>query len=98
MIDADKPFIENLFQELRELGVVSSTDDFSRDWLGMNKSYLRCIRARNRQPTVRVLSQCATRLRNASEHLAATDATTQSRKVARRFRQLAEQCKQAVFP
>jgi hypothetical protein len=92
-----QPLIEGLFDELRALGAVRSTDDFSVNWLGMNKSYLRCLRARNRKPSTQVMAQCANRLRKASSQLVANNGTTAVKKVAKRMNQLADLCVDEVF-
>ena len=54
--------IEGIYRLLKRLEVVRSTDDFSVIWLGMEKSYLRCLRARNREPTARVFATFTERL------------------------------------
>jgi len=97
MVTDKKPLIEDLFDELKSIGAVSSTDDFSENWLGMNRSYLRCLRARNRAPSARVLAQCANRLQNASYRLTETAETTSVKKVAKRMKQLAQLCADEVF-
>lgn len=92
-----KPLIEDLFYELKSIGAVSSTDDFSTNWLGRNKSYLRCLRARNKEPSTQVLAHCANRLRHASHQLATNGQTTNVKKVARRMKHLAQMCVDEVF-
>jgi hypothetical protein len=91
------PLIEGLFRELRALGAATSTDDFSENWLGMNKSYLRCLRARNRNPSPRALVQCATRLRKASGSMLASEQGPAFKKVAKRMGQLADVCSKELF-
>ncbi len=95
-INVDSP-IEQIFQELRELGAVKSTDDFSVNWLGMDKSYLRCIRARHREPTVKILAKLSGRLRKASIEFSDADKPLGMRRVGKRFRQLADICAEKVF-
>lgn len=92
-MDTDKlPVIETLFVNLKALGAVRSTDDFSVNWLGMDKSYLRCLRARNRNPTPRVLANCNVRLLDLSERLTANHQPSKIRKVGRRLKELADLC------
>lgn len=62
--------IENLFEELRDIGAVTSTVDFSVEWLGMQHSYLRCLRARNKRPSTKAWANLAVKLRHASQSLA----------------------------
>ena len=39
--------IETIYEELRGIGVVRSSDDFSSSWLGKERSYMRCLRAKS---------------------------------------------------
>lgn len=64
--------IELIFAELKQNGMVSSSNEFSSDWLGMEKSYLRCLRAKQRQPSPKAIAACATRLQRVSRTLTAT--------------------------
>ena len=59
--------IEIIFDELKKVGAVHSSAEFSRDWLGMEESYLRGIRARNRIPSAKALANCALKLRTAGK-------------------------------
>ena len=65
--------IEMIFEELREIGAVKSSNDFSSQWLGMEKSYLRCLRAKSRQPSAKALANCASRLKRTVEVLTSSD-------------------------
>jgi hypothetical protein len=65
----EKRMIEQVFVELREAGQVANTDDFSREWLGMEDSYLRCIRAKEREPSPRALINCAVKLKRTGDAL-----------------------------
>ena len=55
--------IEDVYLELKKLGAVKSSNEFSQFWLGMEKSYLRTMKAKNRKPSARVLANGATKLR-----------------------------------
>lgn len=61
--------IEELFLELKESGLVRSGNEFSREWLGMDESYMRCLRAKGRQPSAKVLARCAKRLKQTGDAL-----------------------------
>lgn len=97
MTGSQHELLEGIYAELRGFGVVQSTDDFSIRWLGMNESYLRCLRARQRQPSAKVLAQCAMRLRRASGLLISVDQPPKVRAVATRMQKLADLCADAVF-
>jgi len=64
--------IEKIFEKLKDLGAVSSTDDFSMRWLGRERSYMRCLRAKQRDPSAEVLAICAVRLLRTADSLSAT--------------------------
>lgn len=64
--------IEEVFLELKQSGLVRSGNEFSRDWLGMDESYMRSLRAKQRQPSAKVLARCANRLRQTGDALSAS--------------------------
>lgn len=51
-----------IMDELRKLGLVKSSTDFSIAWLGREGGYMRCLRAKKRSPSSQVLATCAVRL------------------------------------
>ncbi len=83
--------IENVFEELKGIGAVTSGSDFSEQWLGMEASYYRGLRAKQRDPSVRALANCAVRLRGRAGILQRS-AYPQIRVAAQRYQLLAEQC------
>ena len=54
--------LEKVFDELCELGAVRSSDEFSIKWLGKERSYMRCLRSKQRKPSLNALATCAVRL------------------------------------
>jgi len=64
--------IEEIYRELKAAGQVHSSNEFSRDWLGMEESYLRCLRSKQRQPSAKVIVACARKLKDRAECLAAS--------------------------
>ena len=64
--------IEEVFLELKQSGLVRSGNEFSRDWLGMDESYMRSLRAKQRQPSAKVLVRCANRLRQTGDALSSS--------------------------
>ena len=83
--------IEQIFEELRESGLVSSGNEFSRTWLGMDESYMRGIRAKRRRPSARVLAQCAVRLKVMADDLSKGQ-NHETREKARHVEFLANLC------
>ena len=58
--------IDDLYQQLRQLGVVQNKSDFSITWLGKEKSYYRGLLSKQREPSVDALAHCASKLRTVS--------------------------------
>ena len=83
--------IETIYQELKRLGAVRNCDQFSREWLGMEKSYLRVLRAKGREPSAKAIARCASRLKRDSQHLTRVDKKGYQ-SAAGRLDQLAERC------
>ena len=86
----------DVYDQLRAMGVVSSTDDFSTNWLGMNKSYLRCVRAKGTDPSAKVLAYVVQRLRTSSLALKAS-AQPKVKAAGRHLAVLAERCADEIF-
>lgn len=61
--------IEYVYAELKKLGAVKTSDEFSRNWLGMEKSYLRTMKAKRRRPSARVLANVAAKLKGSGREL-----------------------------
>jgi hypothetical protein len=83
--------IENVFEELKTDGFVKSGNEFSREWLGMEESYMRCLRAKDRSPSVRALMNCSQRLMSAGEALGASEMGEVKRK-GLKLKELANVC------
>lgn len=83
--------IEIVFAELKKTGAIRSSDEFSRDFLGMEKSYLRGIRARRRNPSSKALAACAVRLKTVGKSLAESQIPSVSEKGAL-MTQLGDSC------
>lgn len=88
--------IEQVFFELRATGQVVTTDDFSREWLGMEDSYLRCIRAKDRNPSARALINCAIKLKRTGDALSASE-VADVKAQGTRLRTLALHCMSQLF-
>ncbi len=83
--------IETIYEELKRLGAVRNCDQFSSDWLGMEKSYLRVLRAKGREPSAKAIARCASRLKRDSQHLISIDKRGY-KSAAQRLDQLADRC------
>jgi hypothetical protein len=62
----EQKLIEDLYKELKEIGAVQNMSDFSREWLGKEKSYYRVLLSKRRVPSADAISFCASRLRSIS--------------------------------
>ena len=65
--------IEAIYRELKKLGAVRNRDQFSSEWLGMERSYMRVLRSKQRQPSAKAMARCAARLRRESMHISRID-------------------------
>ena len=65
--------IDFIFEELKQAGAVRSGVDFSKNWLGMEGSYWRGLRAKNRQPSLRAVVRCAKKLKFVADNLNASE-------------------------
>jgi len=83
--------IDEVFDELRRIGVVTSSSDFSTEWLGKQESYYRGLRNKNRQPSMHVLVSCACRLQGTGDSLLVYG-DDQLRAKGRRLKRLARRC------
>ncbi len=83
--------MEKLYQQLLGLGAVRTTSEFSIEWLGMQHSYLRCLRDRNKSPSTKAWATLSVRLRHASQSLAQNE-HPKVRKTSKYFRQLSDRC------
>jgi hypothetical protein len=88
--------IENIFLELRGIGMVHSRDEFSAEWLGRERSYLRCLRAKHRSPSTKVLATCAVRLLKNADRLAKAEAAIAKAKSVE-LRRLANTCLEQIL-
>lgn len=63
--------LNEVFQKLKELGMVRSEGEFSRDWLGRSECYLRNIRFNGLAPSVSSVAVCASKLQHFGQQLLA---------------------------
>ena len=59
--------IQDLYKELKELGVVQSATEFSQNWLGKERSYYHVLLSKRRSPSADAISFCASRLRSEAQ-------------------------------
>lgn len=83
--------IERIFEELKSSGLVSTGSQFSREYLGVEESYMRGLRNKSRQPSAKVLARCARRLKETGDALSSS-AMNQVLSKAEKCRVLADLC------
>lgn len=83
--------IEDVYMELKRLGAVKSSNEFSKYWLGMEKSYLRTMKAKHRKPSARVLAYIAVKLKEDGERLE-KNSNPKIASAGHYFRQMSDRC------
>ena len=88
--------IKDIEKEMLKLGLIESSEDLSIDWFGKEKSYVRGLKNIQREPSPKVLAQCATKLRLTARRL------ERSRRahivtLVPKIHRLAELCTAAMF-
>jgi hypothetical protein len=83
--------IDLIYNELKQLGAVRTYDQFSIEWLGMEKSYMRTVRAKQRQPSAKAIARCVARLQQQGNKLIELDRLGY-RNAGTRLNKLAEAC------
>lgn len=83
--------IDLIYNELKQLGAVRTYDQFSIEWLGMEKSYMRTVRSKQRQPSAKAIARCVARLQQQGNKLIALDRLGY-RNAGTRLNKLAEAC------
>ena len=89
----DRKVIYEVFEYLKEKGVISGGSDFSTDWLGQCESYYRGLRFKQAEPTLGVIAICASRLQQASHFIRQSPAHAH---VADQFLALSQRCQEIV--
>ena len=85
--------ILEIFDFLKQRGIVVSESEFSEEWLGQCDSYYRGLRFKKTEPSIGVVAICGSRLRRAGEQIMASPRHAH---VGQRFLELSEKCHQLV--
>ena len=83
--------IDHVFDELRNIGVVSNTSEFSTMWLGKHESYYRGLRSKQREPSTHVLVSCACKLQGVGDNFL-TYGDSHHKTQGRKLKRLARRC------
>lgn len=85
--------ILEIFDFLKQRGIVVSESEFSEEWLGQCESYYRGLRFKQTEPTLGVVAICASRLQQASHFIRQSPAHAH---VADQFLALSQRCQEIV--
>lgn len=88
-----KSAILEIYDYLKQKGIVCNEAEFSTDWLGQCESYYRGLRFKQTEPTLGVVAICASRLQQASQFIRQSPAHAH---VADQFLALSQRCQQIV--
>ena len=88
-----KTVILEVFEFLKQKGVITTESEFSEDWLGQGSSYFRGLRFKKTEPSIGVIAICASRLMNASDQLGRHSRYQQ---LAEQFAELSDKCRSLV--
>ncbi len=88
-----KDILNEIFETLSGVGVVSTEGEFSQDWLGHSESYLRTLRFKNTEPSMGALAICSVRLQKAGQEMIASK---RYQHVGMRFLALSEKCHEQI--
>lgn len=85
--------LAEVYETLRDVGVVQSESEFSRDWLGRSECYLRTVRFKQTQPSISSIAVCASRLEHYGRRM---QQTARHRALGARFVALAAECHRQI--
>lgn len=88
-----KAVILEIFDFLKQKGMVSTESEFSEWWLGQCDSYYRGLRFKKTEPSVGVVAIVGSRLQKAGEQIMASPRHAH---IGYRFLELSEKCHQFV--
>ena len=70
--------IDDVFEELKSIGAVTTAQQFSEQWLGRERSYFCVLKAKSRTVSPGALAVCAARLRRTADVWMGSGARMQS--------------------
>ena len=88
-----KMVLDEIFDLLQQIGVVSSESEFSKDWLCRSECYMRTLRFKRAKPSVGTLAICASKLQHYGRYMMAIERHIH---LGQRFIELSEQCHEQI--
>ena len=80
---------EETYTLLNKIGVVDTKREFCRDWLNRGDSYFRCLKHKQKPPSVSVIAVCSSKLKQKAD--------SDSRKLASDFEVLSARLDSAMY-
>jgi hypothetical protein len=88
-----KTVLSEVLDLLKQIKVVSSESEFSRDWLCKSECYLRTIRFKGAEPSIGAVAICASKLQHHGKRMLQTEA---HQKLGERFLSLSDKCHEHI--
>lgn len=88
-----KTVLSEVFDLLKQIEVVSSESEFSRDWLCRSECYLRTIRFKKTEPSIGAVAICASKLQHHGKTMVQMET---HRKLGERFLYLSDKCHEHI--
>ena len=84
-----KTVLFDVLETFREIGIVNSESEFSKDWLHRSDCYLRTCRFKGIEPSISSIAVCASKLQHYGQRMRETE---QHAILGERLLQLSEAC------
>ena len=88
--------VEEIYWELKALGECHTASQFSEEFLGMEKNYLRSLKWDEKAASPRALAHCAAKLRVRADCFGASQMVALTQRGAK-LRQLSEDCVEVLL-
>jgi hypothetical protein len=88
-----KTVLNEVFELLKQIEVVGSESEFSRDWLCRSECYLRTIRFKKTEPSIGAVAICASKLQHYGSLMIKKEP---HRELGEKFLFLSKQCHQSI--
>jgi hypothetical protein len=88
-----KTVLSEVLDLLKQIEVVSSESEFSRDWLCKSECYLRTIRFKRAEPSIGAVAICASKLQHHGKTMMQTDT---HKALGEKFFSLSDKCHEHI--
>jgi len=88
-----KTILSEVFDLLKQIEVVSSESEFSRNWLCKSECYLRTMRFKKTEPSIGAMAICASKLQHHGKTMVQTEA---HRQLGEKFLYLSDKCHERI--